>query len=177
MDDIFIENLVKKRNTASSIAMRIIIMILGGLLAVPFLYLSFTGFFSGFMVLLAIGSIYGAYRLAVLFNIEFETSFTNGLFDVDKIINKSSRKRLISVQCKDVIEMGVYKPEQQKTKTYKTRIIACDSELSEDVWFLVTNHSTLGRSLVVFNMTDKLMSSFKSFVPREVAFTAFGGRF
>ncbi len=177
MGDIFIENLVQKRSTTLETVVKILIILAGCLVALPLLYLAFIGFFSGPMVLLAIGAIYGAYRLMSMYNVEFETCFTNGTFDVDKIINRRSRKRLISVNCKDVTAIGKYKAAEHTNKTYKAKIIACDSELSEDVWYITVNHSVLGNSLVVFNMTDKLTESFKAFIPRHIAFEAFEKRF
>lgn len=176
MGDIFIENLVKKRSTGLETALKLLIIFAGCLVALPLLYLAFIGFFSGVMVLLAIGAIYGAYRLMSMYNIEFETCFTNGTFDVDKIINRRSRKRLISVNCKDVTAIGKYKSADHTNKTYKSKVIACDSELSDDVWYITVNHSVLGNCLVVFNMTDRLTESFKTFVPRHISFEAFEKR-
>lgn len=176
MGDIFIENLVKKRSTTLETVLKILIIFAGCLIALPLFYLAFIGFFSGVMALLAIGAIYGAYRLMSMYNIEFETCFTNGTFDVDKIINRRNRKRLISVNCKDVTAVGKYKAADHAGKSYKVKVIACDSELSEDVWYITVNHSVLGNCLVVFNMTDKLTESFRTFLPRHIAFEAFEKR-
>lgn len=47
-----------------------------------------------------IGIGYGAYRIITSRNIEFEYIVTNGELDVDKIINKKRRKRILTVDTK-----------------------------------------------------------------------------
>jgi len=49
---------------------------------------------------LVVGIIYLAYRIIVSRNIEFEYTVTNGELDVDKIINRKRRKRIITVDTK-----------------------------------------------------------------------------
>ena len=56
------------------------------------------------------------------------------------------------------------------------RIIACDSEDSEDVWYLTVRHSTLGHTLVVINVTDRMLEGFKAYIPRQLAFEIFNRR-
>ncbi len=176
MQDVFVERIVKKKLSVSIILLKILIITASILLAIVLLFVGlflFTQFVS-FAMLLACAAVYGGYMLATSFNLEYETCFTNGQLDVDKIINRRRRKRLISIRCKDVETLGKYKAVDHQNKQYKTRIIACDSEESEDVWYLTLSHNTLGHTLLVFNADERLLEGIKSYIPRQLAFQVFG---
>ena len=120
----------------------------------------------GIGMLLIAGAFYGAYYLGTSRNKEFEYIVTNGEMDVDCIMARRKRKRLITVKCKDFEAIGPYDPAKHQNANYKTRIIACDSETSKNVWYCVVNHKTMGRTLVVFNATSRILESFRIFIPR-----------
>ncbi len=178
LQDVFVENIVKKKNTVGIKLLQVLIILAGGILAAVLLFVGlflFTQFVS-FALLLACGAVYGAYMLSTSFNLEFETCFTNGALDVDKIINRRRRKRLISLKCKDIETLGKYKKIDHENRQYKTRIIACDSEEGDDVWYMTLRHSTLGHTLVVINMTERMLDGFKNYIPRQLAFEVFNKR-
>ena len=129
LQDIFVENIVKKKKSISLKLLQVLIILTSIVLALVLLTvgLLFLSGLAGVALLLACGVVYGAYILATSFNLEYETCFTNGALDVDKIINRRRRKRLISLKCKDIETMGRYKKVDHENKQYKTRIIACDS--------------------------------------------------
>ena len=178
LQDIFVENIVKKKKSISLKLLQVLIILTSIVLALVLLTvgLLFLSGLAGVALLLACGVVYGAYILATSFNLEYETCFTNGALDVDTIINRRRRKRLISLKCKDIETMGRYKKVDHENKQYKTRIIACDSEDSEDVWYLTVRHSTLGHTLVVINVTDRMLEGFKAYIPRQLAFEIFNRR-
>ena len=178
LQDIFVENIVKKKNTVGIKLLQVLIIFASIVLALILVAVGLVLFsqFAGFALLLACGAVYGAFILSTSFNLEYETCFTNGALDVDKIINRRRRKRLISLKCKDIETMGRYKKVDHVNKQYKTRIIACDDEEGEDVWYLTVRHSTLGFTLVVFNMTDRMLEGFKNYIPRQLAFEVFNKR-
>lgn len=53
-------------------------------------------FLTSIFIAVAAAVIFGAYKLFLRLNIEYEYTITNGTMDVDKIIAKSSRKRMTS---------------------------------------------------------------------------------
>ena len=172
--DVFIENIVKRRLTPLQIGLRILIVLAAILLTVvlvgllPYLYN-----FATIILLLVAGIIYGAYWLFISFSIEFETSFTNGELDIDKIIARKRRKRLATVKCKDAQAFGQYKESEHQQAAYKTRIIACDDPKSDNVWYMVVEHNTLGRTLAVFNANEKLLKAMKTYLPKTLVFENF----
>ena len=161
MADIFVEYMVVKRNTSKEVLLRIGLFLAALVIAVlSFLFLFPIGA-GGIGLLLVVGAFYGAYYLSSSMNKEFEYIVTNGEMDVDCIMARRKRKRLITVKCKDF-------DAKHQGKNYKTRILACDSETSKNVWYCVVHHKTMGETLLVFNATARILEAFKMFIPRTM---------
>ncbi len=166
--DVFIEHLVKKRPTGADTAKKIglvlavVVILAACILFMPpqFLTLSF---------LILCGACYGAYWLISGMNIEYEYILTNGEIDVDKIIAQRKRKRLITVNVKTFEAFGPYKAAEHANRSYDNRVLACESEDSEGVYYAAFQHSTLGHCLLVFNPDDRVLNGIKSYLPRMVA--------
>ncbi|MCI9456293.1 MAG: hypothetical protein HFE44_04855 [Oscillospiraceae bacterium] len=168
MADIFVEYMVVKRNTSKEVLLRIGLFLAALVIAVlSFLFLFPIGA-GGIGLLLVVGAFYGAYYLSSSMNKEFEYIVTNGEMDVDCIMARRKRKRLITVKCKDFDAIGPYDPAKHQGKNYKTRILACDSETSKNVWYCVVHHKTMGETLLVFNATARILEAFKMFIPRTM---------
>ena len=174
MQDIFIEYMVKKRNTPQITLLRIVMVIVTIIIVFSFLALSTSlGEFSFLAVLMAFGSVYLAYRYISSFNIEYEYSVTNGDMDVDKIISQRKRKRLMTVKLREVEDFGRYKASEHEQKRYHTKIFACDSPRSEDLWFCTLNYREKGLTLLVFNASEKMLDGMKPFLPRPIMHRVF----
>ena len=91
MDTFFEQIIPVKKNGKAAAA---IIGIWLAAFIVCFLLIMFMPFLGTFSLLLAAGALFGAYKLCTRFNLEYEYIVTNGTMDIDKIINKSSRKRI-----------------------------------------------------------------------------------
>ena len=103
MYDYFTEYLVKRRkNIADFLIM--FLAAFGGVFITLFLFLSGLLFVKLIGQVLTIGVValwWGVYFLITSRSIEFEYIVTNGELDVDKVIGKRKRKRLISVKAKE----------------------------------------------------------------------------
>ena len=88
--DTFFEQIIAVKKNGKAVAA--IIGIWLAAFIVCFLLIMFMGFLGTFSLLLAAGALFGAYKLCTRFNLEYEYIVTNGTMDIDKIINKSSRK-------------------------------------------------------------------------------------
>jgi len=104
--DVYVEFIVKKKKD-----MKDYLVWLGACLLAfvcSFIVLSIPALAPYIVILfwLLVGIGYVTYRIIVSRNIEFEYSVTNGELDVDKIINRKRRKRLLSVDTKsfDIFE-------------------------------------------------------------------------
>ena len=114
--DVFYEQLYKKKKGITGLIAQVCMIAVAFILAVAvFLFLS--RFALGQMIgfLAVAGIAYGAYRLNMFFDIEYEYIYLNGEIDFDKIIAKNSRTREISVKAVNVDQYGVY-DEQAKSK-------------------------------------------------------------
>ena len=96
--DSYCEYIVKKKNGGKELAIQALIVVAA--LAVFALFMVLGAVipnFSMITTLLAFGALYGGYRLITNMNVEYEYIVTNGEMDIDKIIAKRSRKRLLTV--------------------------------------------------------------------------------
>lgn len=91
MMDVFVEQIVAIKKTGKDFAAYVGIV----LLALILMLIGYIFLTSIFIVVAAV-VMFGAYKLFLRLNIEYEYIITNGTMDIDKIIAKSSRKRMIS---------------------------------------------------------------------------------
>lgn len=123
-------------------------------------------------LLLIIGAIFGAYKLTTLFNIEFEYIITNGTMDVDKIINKSSRKRMLSFDLLNVSRLEKYNPSALNGIDSKSIVFACDVD-DKNAYFLSAEKEGKGASYLVFSPDNRIKEAVKKFIPKFIANSAF----
>lgn len=174
MRDIFIEHLVKKETLPKTILLKILIVLAAVVVAAAaLLFAGALGAFSILSPLLAVGAVYGAYFLITSMNIEYEYSVTNGELDVDQITAQRKRKRLVSINCRQVEAFGRYKPAEHQGKSYQTKIMACDNPANPDLWYTATRLKQSGLTLVVFNANQKMLDAIKPFLPRPIMHEAF----
>lgn len=168
--DVFYEQLYKKKKGITGLIAQVCMIAVAFILAVAvFLFLS--RFALGQMIgfLAVAGIAYGAYRLNMFFDIEYEYIYLNGEIDFDKIIAKNSRTREISVKAVNVDQYGVY-DEQAKSKLAHADIkktFNFDSGNGNKLYYLVTKHKEFGKTLVVFEPEDRIREDFERNIPRH----------
>ena len=97
------------------------------------LVVALIGFVVGFMIvpipmlslLVAGGAGFGGYKLISMRLLEYEYSLTNGYVAVDKIMNRSSRKRMTSFECSTAEDIGQYAQNEARLKnqSFDARIL------------------------------------------------------
>ena len=174
MNDIFIEYMVRRKNTPQTTLMKVGIVAAAVFAAMLcFLFSGALGPFSIIGTLVAFGALYGGYYLITSMNVEFEYAVTNGEIDIDKIVAQRKRVRLAGANCREVEAFGKYKQAEHASKQYQTKIFACDSPDSENLWYLAARLKEKGLTLVVFNANEKMLSAVKPFLPRPIMHEAF----
>lgn len=93
--DIFSEQLVTRKKSGKDMAMTA--GILAAAIVVSFLLMLLLGTFSFAFV---VGTWFGSYWLITRQNIEYEYTITSTVLDIDKILARRSRKRILSVDLK-----------------------------------------------------------------------------
>lgn len=163
--DSYKEQIIKIKPTFATYLCKVLVWVLAVLMAGVCFYLALTSKVT-FIMLLSVAFIYVAYKVNAMLNLEFEYISTNGLVDIDKIINKSSRKRIVSFECSKVEKVEKYSAalikEQQGKKTF-----ICTDNLSEAYIFTVPTKE-FGLCRVVFSPNNAFIEHIKMFVPRSL---------
>ncbi|MBC7765959.1 MAG: hypothetical protein H7Y41_05690 [Hyphomonadaceae bacterium] len=121
-------------------------------------------------LLILAGVCYGAIQLIASRNVEFEYIVTNGEIDVDKIISRKRRKRLLSANMRHAIivarmDDAQYKNEFNQT-TQKT-ITAVSSMTAPNIYFAIvpTKEQTVK---LIFEPSERMLEAFRMINPRNV---------
>lgn len=166
--DVFVEQIVKKKFGPADYAIAILAVVAGlALAAVSF-------FVPGVGVLILVLDAVGVYYLITSRNLEFEYSVTNGDITVDRIINRRRRKRVINTDAQYIEDIGRYDPKRLANKQGYAKIVASQYDDGRGSWYFCARDPKKGNILVVFDPEEKVLGAIKPFLPRQVAFSAFG---
>lgn len=166
--DIFVEQIVKKKMGPKDYAIIAATILAGILLIIASFLLPMISF------LVLAGVCIGAYYIITSRSLEFEYSVTNGDITIDKIINRRKRKRVLSVDAHEIEEMGKFRPEILQNKSEHKKFFTSEYDDGRESWYFCAHTTKNGNVLVVFNPEEKVLTAMKPFMPRQVAFVAFG---
>lgn len=177
MGDVFIERMVKKKFESMDLLVMVGIV-------VAMIIAVFIGFVVGMVMLpipmitllVVLGAGFGGYKLMTMRMLEYEYSLTNGYVAVDKIMNRSSRKRMTAFECNTAEDIGPYNQNEARLKnqSFDARIFATEYADHRDAWYMVVRSQKTGKTLVVFNPDEELLEGIKKFIPRPLKFEKFG---
>ena len=168
--DNFAEQLVKKNETSSDKARRVVMLIVGVLFTVSLALLSllqsgrpivsFLGLF------LAAAAGYGTYYFVQNTYVEYEYTFTNGELDVDKIIAKKKRRGMLSTSIRQFTDFGKYDNGMDETDDM-TVILATDNIASHEYYADFTDE-TVGKARLIFVPDDRMLENIRKFLPARL---------
>lgn len=169
--DIFVEEIVKKKKTP-----RDFVLILATLLAgVALLFILVTIVLPilwnlmPIVLLLIAGVCYGIYYILGGFNIEYEYSLVNAEIDIDKIVNRRSRKREVTVYLRELEDFGTIKNpmfNSYKESPEFKKVYVCSAENADNAFFVV--YTCAGqRLMVIFNPNERIVSEIKRRNPQK----------
>lgn len=171
--DTFFEQIVSIRKSTGKILLQAFIWLMAFLLSAFFiLFLSRIAIIGFFSVLLAAAVLFGAYKLSSLLNIEYEYIITNGTMDIDKIVNKSSRKRILSFELPEVTRIDKFNPATQNMNTQKNLVFACEPN-NPAAYLMVCEKEGKPATYLVFAPDERIKSAVIKFVPKFVSNSAF----
>ena len=169
--DIFLEQIVKKKRGIKEFLIVLAAMV--GVLAVLFvLTLAFAIPGIGFLIFaVCVVLMYLLYFLVTSINLEYEYSFTNGILDVDKIINARRRKSMLEINIRKMELMGDrMAPEFEKylaTESLK-KVYACTHRDAEDLCFLVFVDHDGKEKMLLFNPNEGIKDAIRRYNPQKV---------
>ncbi len=121
---------------------------------------------SAIMIVAIAGILFGTYKLCQKFFIEYEYIVTNNLLDIDTIIARNSRKRLITIDIPNISSFSIYDPQKIKGKNYSQTYFCANDD--DQLYMLEYKHKTKGNVLVVFAPNEKIVGAIKRTAPRVV---------
>ena len=173
--DIFVEEMVRRRMRGKHFLQYV------GILVGTFILLLLLFFFAGAIFkqdglyvffVCAAGLIALDYWLISFFHLEFEYSITNGDITVDKIINRRKRKHLLTFSAKDIDVIKRYKEQEYKQRKFD-HVIHAEANDGRELWCIEVLHKSLGKTLVVFSPSERILMAIKPFMKRSVSAEAF----
>ena len=181
--DVFTEYMVKKQNTAKDIVLKLlcvlgaVVLLAVALFAIPLAaQLGQIGqLITMIAPLIGVGGVFGAWYLITSMNVEYEYILTNGEMDVDKIIARRRRKRMLTVNARKFEAFGNYRAQDHAGKDYASRVYACTSPDDPGNYYAVLTHATLGKTLLVFTPNDRVLEGLRSYIPRQAGGSAVYG--
>ena len=167
--DTFFEQIVSIKKGAKEVALILLIIAAALIIGAVLMLLSIAQMSLAGIIFLAIAGIfYGAYRLVALLNVEYEYILTNGEMDIDKITNRSSRKRQITFNLKDVLRIEKYNFQNPVVVRGAKTEIYCNKN-DQNACFVLLDHKSHGKTLVVFAPSERMLKGMNGFIPRTIA--------
>lgn len=157
--DSFFEQIVKKKKGFAEWAIVLVTL----LLALALVALSWL---MGIMpIIVTVGVVYGAWWLITTRNVEYEYCVTNGDIDVDKIVARRKRTRLVSVSGRKIRALAPYDPAKPLGKFQRTVLVA-PSVQEEGLWYFTYHSKKNGDTLVVFMPDDRVLGALYDGLPK-----------
>ena len=110
--------------------------------------------------------LFGAYKLYSMLNVEYEYIITNSTMDIDKIIAKSSRKRVVSFDLSAVVRIEKY-TDNLPVSIQKNCFFACNQN-DENAYVLIYKTEGKPQQAFVFAPDERMINGMKNFLPRHV---------
>lgn len=168
--DVFLEYMIKRKKGPKEIVADVLIILAAAAFIVVVLpnLAVLVPFLQSFVLLLAAGAVYAAYRLIASHNVEYEYIITNGEMDIDKIIAKRQRRRVLSVSCRKFeIVAPLHGPQSKPEYADLKTIDAAKSADSPTAYFGIYMGEG-GRTRVIFEASPAMLRAFKSIIPQKV---------
>ena len=131
--DNFAEQLVKRQPTGADRMKTCIILILGMLLTFLALIAGFV--FSFLLLFVAVALGVGTFFLYRNSKVEYEYTFTNGELDIDKIINQTKRKEMLTISVSKFTAFGKYANNIPDETEDMTTVFATDNIVENEYSF------------------------------------------
>lgn len=161
--DVIAEQLVKKNKSSVDYIKMGGIAAGAVILASVFMMLAMTMLFS--FVIPAVLVLFLGVWLIGNTNVEYEYIITNNEMDIDKIIGKRKRKRMITVDLSKGEDFGTY-PPAENIKADAT--VHASSGLETDAHYLIVKHESYGTVNVIFNPNEKIREAIMQELPNSL---------
>lgn len=165
--DVFNEQLVSRKQNKMDTIKKVGIII-GGLVLI--VLSSAIKILATFLLPLVVIIIVVELYLLRRFNIEYEYTFTNGDLDIDKIINKSKRKHVLTISVNDILVMvPVNNSDYAKEVEDYTKLYDFSSgTVKENTYAAIIRSGTDGKIKFIIEPNEKMFKAIRSYIPRKI---------
>lgn len=160
--DTFFEQLITIKKDAKTYFAYIIIAIAAIILMAAAIWI-----FGNIAIIAVFLILYGAYKLYSMLSIEYEYIITNSIMDIDKIIAKSSRKRILSFEINNIERVEKYRKELPQD-ILKDCFFACNKD-DKNAYVLVIHPEGKSKQTVIIAPDERMKEAIKRFLPKCVA--------
>lgn len=124
-------------------------------------------------VLVIAGIIYLAYKIIKSTSVEYEYTVTNTDLDIDKIVARSKRTKVVSLNVRKIEYFAPYteKYAQQYKNESITKRLDCSSGRADAKRFFAIYYNNGEKLCIIFEPTDKMIAHFETYVPRYSYYT------
>lgn len=166
MSEVFKEYLIKQKKSPKDVAMQGALCVAAVIVSAVLFVLG--GAFMG--PLLVCGIAFGTYYLFSKLNKEYEYILTNNELDIDVIYNRSSRKRVITVDMRKIDIMASIKDKNHANaldKQYKV-INASDNTDQANTYAIIGENDKYGNFKILITPNDALLEDLFRQSPSKV---------
>lgn len=166
--DSFCEQIVYKKNTPKESFFQFFLIFLTFVVGLTafFIFSTFITIVGGFVVGgLIIG--FGLWGLTFTYY-EHEYAFTNGDLDIDKIIARRKRRRLITVEVKSVSDFGKASDLKGVYKKINTTLIQASDGILENMYYLDFKSQKYGNTRLIISPDEKMLDNMNKYLPRHL---------
>ena len=163
--DNYCEQIVEKRKTSADYVKIVLIILALVLGAAAFMFASIYFGFT-FLVIFSVGLLALGGWLVSGMNIEYEYIITNNEMDIDKIIGRRKRKRMITIDLSKASDFGGYPPEEDidaDTTVHAT------TGFEKNAHYLLVEHNDYGKVKVIFNPNEKTREAIAHELPKALS--------
>ena len=162
--DFYAEYLVPRKPSAIDLVKKGLIGVAAAALAAGF----FLMFFMMFPLNLAgVGLIfYLGYLFITNIDVEYEYIVSNGEMDVDKIMGKRKRKRLVTAPIDEFTAFGKLEDAPEEADGCTT--VLADDGYSENRYFADFVHKSAGNVRIIFSPSEKILDGMELFLPKQL---------
>ena len=161
--DSIIEYMVKKEKESSDTVKKVLLIIAAVVVSLLSLY-----FLKGFGLLGAAAAIFVAYRLITALELEYEYCVIDSDIVVDKILNRSRRKKYISLEGKNIDVIGPVNSDKVKDALRPgTKVYYCAAKKNDPENYAIVGACKNGHIKLIIQMNDRMKEQFKRTMPRK----------
>ncbi|MBQ4627592.1 MAG: hypothetical protein IJB44_00800 [Clostridia bacterium] len=173
INDVFYEQLYARKKTVKEYVIQALIFLVTIALSMAsftfcITYIKGFGLIMGTLCIAVL--VYFGYKLFMKLDVEYEYIYLNGEIDIDKIICRSERSRLVSAKSVDFEQFGEYNEETKaKVDAYPVnKRFDVRSNTSDKLYYAIFNHREYKKTLLIFEPEERILEDMRRHIQRSV---------